>query len=36
VYRRVQLPEGALTGQALLDYYDRLIQKYIGHERLFW
>lgn len=36
VYKRVQLPAAALTGQALHDHYDRLIAKYIGAERLFW
>lgn len=36
VYKRVELPPEALTGQALYDYYDRLIAKYIGHDRLFW
>lgn len=36
VYRRVELPPEALTGRALYDYYDRLIAKYIGAERLFW
>ncbi|KAI8477103.1 MAG: hypothetical protein J3K34DRAFT_364713, partial [Monoraphidium minutum] len=36
VYRRVQLPPEALTGRALYDYYDGLISKYIGRDRLYW
>ncbi|KIZ04828.1 myo-inositol oxygenase [Monoraphidium neglectum] len=36
VYRRVKLPPQALRGQALYDYYDALVAKYIGRERLYW
>jgi hypothetical protein len=36
VYKRVELPPQALRGQALCDYYDGLIAKYIGHDKLFW
>ena len=35
-YARRPLPVGALTGRALYDYYDGLIEKYIGADRLFW
>eukprot|EP00775_Hariotina_reticulata_P013073 gene13073-13200_t len=35
-YRRVQLPPEALQGEQLLEYYDRLIETYLGEERLFW
>lgn len=36
VYKRVELPDTALRGQALHDHYDALITKYFGSERLFW
>ncbi len=36
VYRRVELPADALKGQAFRDYYQRLINKYLGDEKLFW
>jgi hypothetical protein len=36
VYRRVELPEAALKGQELYDYYNGLIAKYMGNEKLFW
>ncbi|GBF97144.1 inositol oxygenase-like [Raphidocelis subcapitata] len=36
VYRRVELPDAALRGRELYDYYDGLIAKYVGHDKLFW
>ena len=36
VYKRVELPASALRGQALYDYYNGLIAKYIGGDRLYW
>lgn len=35
-FRRQPRPPGALEGAALVDYYTRLIHKYVGAERLFW
>jgi inositol oxygenase len=35
-YRRVVLPPDALTGHALREHYDRLIETYLGSEPLFW
>jgi hypothetical protein len=36
VYKRVELPPQALTGEAAMAYYDALIARYIGHDKLFW
>jgi len=35
-YRRVVMPPGTLQGQALYDYYNGLINTYLGEEALFW
>jgi hypothetical protein len=35
-YRRVVLPPEALQGDALMQYYDELIARYLGEEHLFW
>lgn len=35
-YRRMQLPAGALQGQQLYDYYNGLVNTYLGEEALFW
>ncbi|WIA31775.1 hypothetical protein OEZ86_002647 [Tetradesmus obliquus] len=35
-YRRVVLPPEALQGERLVQYYDELIARYLGEEKLFW
>lgn len=36
VYKRVQLPPEALTGEQLKAHYDNLITKYLGEDKLYW
>lgn len=35
-YRRMAMPPDALQGQQLYDYYNGLVNSYLGEEALFW